>query len=1247
MRIVIDMQGAQSSGSWNRGIGRYTMSLAQGIVRHRGEHEVLLVLNGAFTESVERIRAKFEGILPSEKIRVWHAPTPVAYADPANQWRRQTAELVREAFIANLRPDFTLVSSLFEGLIDDAVSSIKRLPDQVGMSAVILYDLIPFIHRKPYLENPVVATWYLEKIEHLRQADLWLAISESSSQEGVQHLGLSPAHCVNISTDADSHFRQVAVPALAEQRLRAQYGLQRSFVMYTGGIDFRKNIEGLIRAYGKLPAQLRATHQLAIVCSVQEDSRSRLLALANDEGLGADEVILTGFVSEEDLIHLYNLCVLFIFPSWHEGFGLPALEAMRCGAPVIAANTSSLPEVVSWKEALFPPQSDEAIKSAIERALTDKAFRAQLVANSQQQSGKFSWDATAQRAIEAMEQLCLERNRQLPPHGTAPRRPKLAYVSPLPPERSGISDYGAELLPVLAQHYDIEVVVAQSSVSDAWINANCPVRSVQWFLDHSSQFERVLYHFGNSAFHQHMFGLLESIPGVVVLHDFYLSGVQHYIAASGAAPPGYFANQLYQSHGYVGLFDYSQAKDIYDVILRYPCSRSVIENSIGTIVHSEHSVRLAQRWYGHMDQHWSVIALMRVPPLKCDRSAVRLALGFAANDFVVCAFGMLAPTKLNHRLLRCWLDSDLAKSAKCRLVFVGQNDAGAYGNELLDSIKQHPHGASVHITGWVDQAAFRNYLVAADFGVQLRTLSRGETSAAVLDCMNYGLATIVNTNGSMADLVDDAVYKLPDAFDDQALIQALETLWREPEKRQQMGAKAQSVTRQHHDPVACAAQYHAAIENFYAKNWPLLKSVARAIGALAAAPTSEADLIALAASLASSLAPPRMGQTLFVDISELVQRNAETDIQRVVGNVLEQWLHHPPCGWQVEPVYATAANTTAPYRYARQFTANFLGVTDIRLNDEPIEFSTGDVFFALDLCPQVQTVQADFYQRLRQQGVVVKFMVFDLLYIFQPEHFMPGVTQSVSQWLQVVGESDGAVCISQTVADDLCHWMEDKKWKRLRAFSIDTSPLGADLGSNTLSEGLASNAKSVLSILQQRPSFLMVGTLEPRKGYRQVLDAFEMLWRRNSDINLVIVGKQGWMVEHLVDRLNSHPELGRSLFWLSSISDEYLEAVYSASTCLLAASYGEGFGLPLIEAAQHKLPIIARDIPVFREVAGEYACYFDSLAPENLASAIERWLALHASGQHPHSDDMPWHTWAQSAQLLLQRILPASTQLNS
>jgi glycosyltransferase involved in cell wall biosynthesis len=128
------------------------------------------------------------------------------------------------------------------------------------------------------------------------------------------------------------------------------------------------------------------------------------------------------------------------------------------------------------------------------------------------------------------------------------------------------------------------------------------------------------------------------------------------------------------------------------------------------------------------------------------------------------------------------------------------------------------------------------------------------------------------------------------------------------------------------------------------------------------------------------------------------------------------------------------------------------------------------------------------------------------------------------------------------------------------------------------------------------------------------------------------------MVDMLADKLRQHPELGKHLFWLEGISDEYLEKVYTASSSLIAASEGEGFGLPLIEAAQHKLPIIARDIPVFREVAGEHAFYFRGQKPADLADAVQRWLSLNSEGLAPQSTRMPWLTWSESAQQLIARM---------
>jgi glycosyltransferase involved in cell wall biosynthesis len=1229
LRIVIDMQGAQAENRF-RGIGRYTMNLTKAMVRNRGEHEIILAVSGQFSETIEPIRAAFDGLLSQEAICVWHTPEPVAFLDYANDWRRQSGELVREAFLASLRPDIVHVTSFFEGLVDNAVISIGQLPVNFPV-AVTLFDLIPFIQRKPYLENPAVESWYLKKIESLRKSDLLLAISDSTRQEGIIHLGMSDECVINMSSDVDVGFQKLEISASAESALRKKYGLHRPFVMYTGGIDHRKNIEGLIRAYAKLPQRLRNAHYLAIVCTVRPGDRQRLERLAKAEGMTDDELVLTGFVPEVDLISLYNLCKLFVFPSWHEGFGLPALEAMRCGAPVIAANTTSMPEVIGLEEALFDPHSFQAIAVAMKRGLTDSAFRRRLIEHGKIQSTKFSWDKTARQAIMAMERVVDERRHNPSSRCKEKHWPKMAYLSPLPPKHTGIADYSTVLLPELARHYDIEVIVDQGEVADPWLQASCQVRSVAWFVENASSYDRVLYHFGNSTFHQHMFGLLKRIPGVVVLHDFYLSGVLNHMEVFGYEP-GALARELLNSHGYSGIYDRRSSPDMTKIVWKYPCSLGVIQDSLGIVSHSENTVRLAREWYGLEGRKLHIIPLMRDPKQKWERLHARKMIGLKDDDFVVCSFGMMGVTKLNHRLLQAWDDSQMSKSNQCHLVFVGENHQDDYGLKLSTIIR---NSRNIRITGWADEDLYYQYLAAADVGVQLRTLSRGETSAAVLDCMNYGLATIVNANGSMADLDGQAVWMLPEEFEDEALVNALETLWNDKSRRHRLAVKARQVICEIHNPTRCAEKYRVAIEQCYASDRNPIPTLTDTIARIPGHAPQQPELMAVASAISLSFPQEQGKKQLLIDISELVQRDAKSGIQRVVRSILSEWLTNSPGGYRVEPIYATV---THGYRYARRFTAGFIGCTLDSLIDEPINYAPGDVFYALDLQPQVQVEQREFYRQLRNHGVYTIFTVYDLLCVQQQQYFLPGAKEGFTHWLEVVTENDGAVCISESVASDLSTWISEHALKRVRPFVIKWFHLGADVDSSSPTKGVPFNAKIQLATLGARTSFLMVGTLEPRKGYEQVLGAFEGLWRQGSEINLVIVGKQGWMVDELVSRLRIHPEIEKRLFWLEGISDEYLEKIYGASSCLIAASYGEGFGLPLIEAARHKIPIIARDIPVFREVAGANACYFNATTSLELEKLLKVWLDLYRQSDHPQSKYISSLKWSDSARELSKAI---------
>lgn len=1229
MRLVIDLQGSQSLSSGKRGIGRYTRSLARAMILRASRHEVILALNGLYPDAVDEAKAFFEGLVDPGNIKVWYPPPDVHTMRAGTQ---RAAEKVYEAFLAQLRPDVIHVASLFEGIGEPAVTSIGSFA--TVPTAVTLYDLIPLVYADHYFQNEAFRSWYMRKLESLRRADAWLSISEASRQEGIALLGLDARRCTNISTAAGEHFVPLRLPAERELALRDRYGLRKPFVMYTGGIDYRKNLEGLVRAYAQLPADLRESHQLAIVCSARQEDRDALTQLARAEGLSDGTLVVTGFVPERDLIELYNLCRLFVFPSWHEGFGLPALEAMHCGAPVIAANNSSLPEVIGREDALFDPRDGAAVAAMMARGLTDEPFRKSLVEHGFRQAAKFTWDESGRRALEALEALhesTAPRGATIPLHG---RRPRLAYVSPLPPDRSGVASYSAELCPYLARHYDIDLISDLPALDDRTLTTYFSIRSVGWFREHANAYDRVLYHFGNSEFHQHMFELLAEIPGTVVLHDFYLSGIYAHREVV-LLEQNCWTCALYDAHGYQAAAERFHADDVGDVVLEYPCSFDVLGQAQGVIVHSPHSIALADQWYGAgTSKDWALIPHLRTVASvdEQQRKAARSALGLEEEDFLVCAFGLLGSTKLNHRLIKAWQDSTLADDPRCHLVFVGDNDPNSYGAGLTRMIHQSKHRSRIHITGWASTETFRQYLASADAAVQLRTRSRGETSGTALDTMSHGVPTIVNANGSMAYLDDHAVFKLPDDFSDAQLTHALERLKDEPALRQALSARSQQIVATQHSPAVCAQSYAHAIERFAeaaATTRDGLTEAIRDSEPLAdSSPTSE--IVALAESIADSL-PPRLSQRqLLVDVSELVQRDARTGIQRVVKSLLGELISSPPAGFRVEPVYAVPDGSPG-YRYARRFTLGFLGCPTDALVDESVNARPGDVFIGLDLQPRVVPQQRACYWKMRQMGVRVEFVVYDLLPVLLSHCFHPGAATAHEEWLKAVAENDGALCISQAVADDLRRWMEQHVPERLQAgFRIGAFHLGADVDNVTPSTGLPADAERVLELIASQPSFLMVGTLEPRKSHAQVLDAFELLWQAGENVALVIVGKQGWMVESLAARLQEHPERGRHLFWLAEASDEYLTRIYASATCLVAASEGEGFGLPLIEAARQGLPILARDLPVFREVAGEHAAYFEGDAA-SLAAAIQSWLVLHRNHAHPHSDHMPHLTWSQSA----------------
>lgn len=395
--------------------------------------------------------------------------------------------------------------------------------------------------------------------------------------------------------------------------------------------------------------------------------------------------------------------------------------------------------------------------------------------------------------------------------------------------------------------------------------------------------------------------------------------------------------------------------------------------------------------------------------------------------------------------------------------------------------------------------------------------------------------------------------------------------------------------------------------------------------------------VAISHSIAESFRVNRP-RRIFIDISSVFAHDYKSGIQRVTRAICQEILNEPPESFDIVLIYSTPND--ALFFEANSYLVSSFGIN--RSSDNSIaEMQQGDILLYLDLNPGVAISHSEHAQYLRAKGISVFHIIYDLLPLLKPETFWPELCDEFKAWMRVVSMSDGAICISRSVADELKAYLSAFGAKRSDPLKLGWFHLGADIDNSVPTKGIPDGASTLLRRIRNAHSFIMVGTIEPRKGHAQTIAAFDQLWKKGADdVMLVIVGRLGWGMPNFEDNIKSHPEFGSRLFWLSGISDEYLGELYEVSSCLIAASDGEGFGLPLIEAAQRSMPMIIRNIPVFKEVAGEHAEYFeDDKDPKVIADTLCSWLEKSSDGRHPRSDNMAWLTWRQSAKQLMHVIL--------
>ncbi|MBF0265324.1 MAG: glycosyltransferase family 4 protein [Gammaproteobacteria bacterium] len=410
MKVLIDLQAAQTRQSKYRGIGKYSLNLIQAVLTQnqcqQHNHELLLFYNskaGHYKDNREYLQQK----LGAYNEIIWTPAKTLKAGKEEKNWNTRLIEHQREQLIQSYQPDIIYINSLFEGIDNNATTSIKHFYRQTPTVATV-YDLIPYLYPAQYLNQANQSTVYLQKIKHLKRADHLFAISETTRQEVVNHVNYPEHKITNISSDADNRFKKIKLTQGEINCLKKQYNIKHDILMFVGNLsinDPRKNIKTLIKAYKKLPQKISEKYQLLLVGPCQEEEKAQLLNYCQEQQIEPGKIHITNYVNNDDLLKLYNICQLFIFPSLHEGFGLPVLEAMRCHTPVITANTDSMKEVFNLTDAMFDPKSEESIKNKIIWALSDKNAQQKIITHCQKQAKQFSWQQSAETVLYKLEQI--------------------------------------------------------------------------------------------------------------------------------------------------------------------------------------------------------------------------------------------------------------------------------------------------------------------------------------------------------------------------------------------------------------------------------------------------------------------------------------------------------------------------------------------------------------------------------------------------------------------------------------------------------------------------------------------------------------------------------------------------------------------------------------------------------------------------------------------------------------------------
>lgn len=567
--------------------------------------------------------------------------------------------------------------------------------------------------------------------------------------------------------------------------------------------------------------------------------------------------------------------------------------------------------------------------------------------------------------------------------------------------------------------------------------------------------------------------------------------------------------------------------------------------------------------------------------------------------------------------------------------------AGDYPRDRIESLRRSWVGLGLPENGFVELGHVSDRQLA-DLYREARVVVQPSFmegfGLVALEAITCGTPVLTSRTGAFADIAGDASLQF-DPMDSRDLARLLEQALIDPAFASKI-AEAQAPSTRIFTWERTAGLAVAALRAAAAKaHLPPLTTEALRLRTFehARSLSLPQDMVSLILALAE---PERHApRRLIVDATQLCRADQGTGIQRVVKSICAH-IPSPAASPDIERIPASflSGDGWSPVTRAQNGSLNLLPAS----MRAPIRLTGSDTLLMLDSSWEHWRLHAPQLAAARLRGADVVSCIYDMVPLKMPAYCHPGMPKVFAEWFHsALIYSTSFVCISRTVAEEFLATLRAIAFPR--TMKVGYWRLGADFGARAEHISMAQPVTASGIPGAAGSTFLMVGTLEPRKGHAVALDAFERLWAAGHDVRLVIAGRPGWCVDALRERISQHREFNKRLSWRQRVTDLELHQLYLNCDALVAASHGEGFGLPIVEAGRIGKPIIASDLPVFREVAEgcPFAHFFEPGSADSLADAIERWLGGDRRGAGPMRSSV-WPDWAMSAAELENVVLNQS-----